>query len=185
MNIVIVYHSGYGHTKIVAEHIRKGAAPEAERVSIISTLEAQNNFEWLHAADAIVFGCPTYMGAVSAAFKKFMEATGKFSYEQSWKDKLAAGFTNSSTLIGDKTNTIQQLAAFAAQHGMLWVSTGVLSEFENDQQLEKPNGLGSYLGLMTVSDNAIDQVNPPKGLYSAELFGRRIALITKQIKCKN
>ena len=182
MKIVIIYHSGYGHTKIVAEHIQKGASRELEQVKLLSTLEAQDNFELLHQADTLIFGSPTYMGTISADFKKFMEATGKFWYAQKWKDKFAAGFTNSSTLNGDKLNTLQQLSLFASQHSMLWISTGILPKFENDKQLEEPNGLTSYLGLMTLSDNSTKEVNPPKGLETAELFGQRIAQISKQFK---
>ncbi len=70
MKIVIIYHSGYGHTKIVAEHIQKGASKELQEVALVSTLEAQDNFELLHMADTLVFGCPTYMGTISADFKK-------------------------------------------------------------------------------------------------------------------
>lgn len=182
MKIVIIYHSGYGHTKIVAQHIQKGALRELEQVFLLSTLEAQDNFELLHQADTLVFGSPTYMGTISADFKKFMEATGKFWYTQKWKDKFAAGFTNSSTINGDKLNTLQQLSLFASQHSMLWISTGILPKFENDKQLEEPNGLASYLGLMTLSDNSTTEVNLPKGLETAELFGQRIAQLTKQFK---
>jgi multimeric flavodoxin WrbA len=172
MKIVIIYHSGYGHTKIVAEHIQRGALRELGQVQLLSTLEAQDDFEVLHQADTLVFGSPTYMGTISADFKKFMEATGKFWYPQKWKDKFAAGFTNSSTLNGDKLNTLQQLSLFASQHSMLWISTGILPKFENDKQLEEPNGLASYLGLMTLSDNSTKEINLPKGLDTAELFGR-------------
>ncbi len=182
MKIVIIYHSGYGHTKMVAEHIQKGASRELEHVTLLSTHEAQDRFELLHQADTLVFGCPTYMGTVSAEFKKFMEATGKFWYAQTWKDKFAAGFTNSSTLNGDKLNTLQQLSIFSAQHSMLWISSGILPKFENDNQLEEPNGLASYLGLMTLADNSTKKINPPKGLETAQLFGQRIAQITKQFK---
>jgi NAD(P)H dehydrogenase (quinone) len=182
MKIAIVYHSGYGHTKMVAEHIQKGASKELRQVFLLSVLEAQDNFDLLHQAETLVFGCPTYMGSVSAEFKKFMEVTGKFWYQQKWKDKFAAGFTNSSTANGDKLNTLQQLSIFAAQHSMLWISSGILPKFESDKQLEEPSGLGSYLGLMTLSDNSSKELNPPKGLQTAELFGQRIAQITGQIK---
>lgn len=185
MNIVIIYHSGYGHTKIVAEHIQKGALTILPDVKLLSTKEALNDFDLLHTADTLVFGSPTYMGTVSAEFKQFMEATGKFWYAQKWKNKLAAGFTNSSTLNGDKLNTLQQLSLFACQHSMLWISTGILPKFEDDKQLEEPNGLASYLGLMTLSDNSTKSVNPPKGLETAKLFGQRIAEITKQLKQPN
>ncbi len=182
MNIAIVYHSGFGHTKIVAEHICKGANAILPSVSLLSTIETEANFDQLHIANTIVFGCPTYMGTVSAAFKQFMEATGKFWYKQVWKDKLAAGFTNSSTLNGDKLNTLQQLSIFAAQHSMIWISTGILPKFELDKQAAAPNGMASYLGLMTQSDNATTTINNPTGLETAELFGQRIAHITKQFK---
>lgn len=182
MKIVIIYHSGYGHTKIVAEHIQKGASSVMGQVTLLSTIEAQDNFELLHQADTLIFGSPTYMGTISSDFKKFMEATGKFWYAQKWKDKFAAGFTNSSTVNGDKMNTLLQLSLFAAQHSMLWISTGILPKFENENQLNEPNGLASYLGLMTLSDNSTKEVNPPKGLETAELFGERIAQIAKQFK---
>ena len=48
MKIVIIYHNGYGHTKIVAEHIQKGASREWEQLTLLSTLEAQDNLELLH-----------------------------------------------------------------------------------------------------------------------------------------
>ncbi|KOY87473.1 hypothetical protein AD998_16205 [bacterium 336/3] len=182
MSIVIVYHSGYGHTKIVAEYVLKGVLIETPQAILLTTSEAQSNIDLLHQADTIVFGSPTYMGSVSAEFKKFMEFTGKFWYKQPWKNKLAAGFTNSSTLNGDKLNTLQQICLFAAQHSMLWVSMGILPKFENDRQLEEPNGLGSYLGLMTLSNNSTQEIIAPKGLETAELFGKRIAQITHKLK---
>lgn len=182
MNITIVYHSGYGHTKMVAEHIQQGALKVMEHVYLVSTVEAQQNFELLHSADTLIFGSPTYMGSASAAFKEFMEATGRFWYAQKWKDKFAAGFTNSSTVNGDKLNTLIQLSVFAAQHSMLWIPNGILPVFENNKQLAEPNGLASYMGLMTLSDNATDKVNAPQGLPTAQLFGERIAKITKQFK---
>lgn len=182
MQIAILYHSGFGHTQRVAEHIHKGASAIVADTAILNTREAADRFEELHEARTLVFGCPTYMGTVSAEFKQFMEATAQFWYAQRWKDKLAAGFTNSSTVNGDKLNTLQQLAIFAAQHSMLWISTRILPRFEEDRQLSEPNGMASYLGLMTQSDNNTRTVNPPQGLETAELFGKRIAHITQRLQ---
>lgn len=182
MKVLIIYHSGFGHTKLVAEHIHSGVSSKLKETRLLSVLEAMDDFDLLHGADTLVFGTPTYMGTVSADFKKFMEATGKFWYAQKWKNKLAAGFTNSSTVNGDKLNTLQQLALFAAQHSMLWTPTGILPVFKNDHQLEAPNGMAGYLGLMTLSDNSTQTLCPPKGLETAELFGRHIAQITLQYK---
>ncbi len=60
-----------------------------------------------------------------------------------WSDKLAAGFTNSKTMSGDKLNTLFDLAAFAAQHGMIWV------------------GLDLYPGWHT-ADPAVSNVRTPE-----------------------
>lgn len=175
MDVAIIYYSNFGHTKIVAENIAAGAREVTNEVTLLTAAEAMQSFDALHRAKALVFGSPTYFGGVAAEFKTFMEATGKFWYKQLWKDKLAAGFTNSSTTNGDKLNTLVQLAIFAAQHSMQWVSTGVLPVFENDVQLHQPNGMASYLGLMTLSDNGSKTINPPADLHTAKLFGKRIA----------
>ena len=67
--IVIVYHSGYGHTAKVAQAVAEGSG------GALLTIDAEGNlpaggWEQLAAADAIVFGSPTYMGTVSWQFKK-------------------------------------------------------------------------------------------------------------------
>jgi NAD(P)H dehydrogenase (quinone) len=70
MKVITVFHSGYGHTEIVADHIWKGALTVLPNVGLPSTIDAQNNFDLFHKAGALVFGCPTYMGTASAELKK-------------------------------------------------------------------------------------------------------------------
>lgn len=108
-----------------------------------------------------------------------MESTANIWYHQRWKDKLAAGFTNSSTRNGDKYNTLSSLVTFAAQHSMIWIPLGILPEYDDkgNQKIE-PNGMGSYLGLMTLSPNSHTDFLPPDDLVTADLFGKRIAAIT-------
>ncbi len=177
-NVAIVYHSGFGHTLRVAEHVALGAASVAHTQVSQQSVEGID-LEALHAADALVFGAPTYMGSVSAAFKVFMESTSRLWLQQRWKDKLAAGFTNSGTLYGDKANTLDELCCFAAQHGMLWVSLGLLTNgVRGDRDDPRHlNRLGSSLGLMTQSDiDSGPELAPPvSDLETARAFGRRIA----------
>lgn len=179
--VAIVYHSGFGHTQRVAERVLEGAASVAGTQASLQRVEALD-LEPLHAADAIVFGAPTYMGSVSAAFKGFMESTSKLWLQQRWKDKLAAGFTNSGSLDGDKANTLVELCTFAAQHGMLWLSLGMLvGGIRGDRDDPRLlNRFGSSLGLMTQADvDAPPDVAPPASdLATARAFGRRIAELT-------
>ncbi|NJM32619.1 MAG: hypothetical protein HC848_06885 [Limnobacter sp.] len=105
-----------------------------------------------------------------------MESTGSVWAQQRWKNKLAAGFTNSSSRNGDKLNTLTNLSLFAAQHGMLWIPLGILPQYDAaGKQLPEPNGMASYLGLMTLSNNSHAEFHEPADLLTAELFGQHIA----------
>ncbi len=174
--IAIVYHSGYGHTERQARAVEEGARSSAgAEVSLISVAQADERRAELDAADAIVFGCPTYLGSVSAAMKAFMESTSRTWAARDWKDKLAAGFTNSGSPSGDKFNTLVDLAAFAAQHGMVWISLGLLPRYR-DEQGREINRAGSFLGAMAQSPGA-DRANEPgeDDLQTARLLGQRVA----------
>jgi multimeric flavodoxin WrbA len=177
-SIAIVYHSGYGHTKAVAEAVFAGAAQvSGAQVHLVPVEEAEAKAAVLDGADAIVFGSPTYMGAASAKFKEFMEWSSKTWYGRGWKDKLAAGFTVSASQSGDKLNTLLQLSVFAAQHGMVWVGLDLLPGNNNSKgSVEDLNRLGSFLGAMAQAN--ADQ--GPEGVTEADRrtaahLGRRVA----------
>src|SRR5690242_20422097 len=103
--ITVVYHSGYGHTQRLAQAVAQGADAQLIAIDADGNLP-QGAWALLDAADAIVFGSPTYMGGPSWQFKKFADASSKPWYSSAWKDKLFAGFTNSASTIGDKTSTL-------------------------------------------------------------------------------
>ena len=118
VTISIAYHSGYGHTKVLAEAVRDGieSVNGAFAQTIDVTSMTDHDWEILDKSDAIIFGSPTYMGAVSGPFKTFMDQTSKVWMNRGWQDKLAAGFTVSSSQAGDKFATLSQLSTLAAQH---------------------------------------------------------------------
>lgn len=184
--IAIVYHSGYGHTAVLAEAVRQGAAevPGTE-VVVIKAEEATDHMDTLAGAKAIVFGAPTYMGSLSAVFKQFMESTSHLWAKQDWKDKLAAGFTNSGSQNGDKLQSLEQLAIFAMQHGMIWVGLGLLPG--NNASTASPddlNRLGAFLGAMGQSniDQGPDQAPPEADRATARHLGRRVAEVAARFQ---
>ncbi|WP_370156612.1 flavodoxin family protein [Ferrovibrio sp.] len=178
-NVAVVYHSGYGHTKKQAEAVAAGAESVAgTKVLLISVDEAAGQAAALDAADAIIFGSPTYMGSVSGPFKTWMDATSQTWYARGWKDKLAAGFTNSASQSGDKLNSLIQLAIFAAQHGMLWVGLDLLPGNNNSKgSVNDLNRLGSFLGAMAQSNADQGPEDGPiaSDLETAKHLGRRVA----------
>ena len=178
--VAIVYHSGYGHTKVLAEAVEKGAASKGVKTLLLTAEEATEKLELLDAATAIIFGSPTYMGSVSAPFTAFMDASSRIWMQRGWQDKLAAGFTNSHSLSGDKFNSLMQMVTFASQHGMIWVSLGLANESGMPGAVsgdpEKINRVGGSLGAMAQSDNAPATETPGRGdKRTAELLGERVA----------
>jgi multimeric flavodoxin WrbA len=183
LQIGIIYHSRTGRTKVIAEHIAIGAHNAGAKTYTFECKEAIIRLDELDSMDAIIFGCPTFMGSTSAEFKSFIDATGIKWSSQKWRNKIAAGFTNSGAWSGDKLCTITQLAIFAAQHGMIWVGLDLKAGFSSaGSSQDDLNRVGSWLGLMTQSnsDQGLDISPPMSDLKTAEYFGQRIYSITKQ-----
>src|SRR5690349_16292280 len=88
--IVVVFHSGYGHTQRVAQAVADGAGAHLLAVDADGHLPA-HGWDLLAGADAIILGAPTYMGGPSWQFKKFADASSKVWYAQGWKNKFFAG----------------------------------------------------------------------------------------------
>lgn len=180
--IAVVFHSGYGHTKRMAEAVAEGAGAQ------LIAIDAEGNLtpdQWaaLDAADAIIMGSPTYMGMASWQFKKFADASSKAWFAQKWKDKLFAGFTNSATMNGDKLSTLHYLFTLAMQHGGLWVGTGLMPANTKSAQRNDINYVGSFSGAMaqSPSDAGPDEMLPGD-LETARRFGQRVAAVAERLK---
>jgi NAD(P)H dehydrogenase (quinone) len=190
-NIVVVYHSGYGHTQKQAESVVSGMTEISDVEATLLPIDSEGNipddsWELLASADTIIFGSPTYMGTVSWQFKKFADASSKQWFEQEWKDKLVAGFTNSSGMNGDKLSTLHYMFTLSMQHSMVWVGTGMMPASTKDAQRNDINYLGSFAGLMaqSPSDASPEEGPLPGDLATAKKFGERIASISMRWKAK-
>lgn len=177
--VAIVYHSGFGHTAVQAKAVLAGASTvDGVEAALFEAESITDDPSVLNDYGAIIMGSPTYMGSLSAKFKAFMEATSKLWYERKWKDKLAAGFTNSHSLSGDKLNALMQLVVFAMQHGMLWVGQGEMNGSPDGEpgKADVVNRIGASLGAMAQSENDDPSVTPPEGdIQTAYLLGERVA----------
>jgi len=179
--VAIVYYSSTGHTHELALAAERGVQTVSDTKAVLVRLQDADiqNGRWKNdeqlatcsAADAILFGTPTYMGGYSAQMKAFIDATGGIWFQQGWKGKWAAGFTHSQGLSGDKLNSLAGLWINAMQHGMIWIGPGVMVS-GTDPALA--NRLSSYSGAMA-------QSFPPNAPVSAgdvetvELLGKRLA----------
>src|SRR5216684_2797019 len=151
--IGIVFFSGYGHTAHLATSVHAGAAgvtgATAELIEISKEGELpEGAWEKLAAVDAIIYGSPTYMGGPAWQFKKFADASSKAWFRQHWKNKLAAGFTNSASVNGDKFSTIAYFWTLSQQHSQIWIGTGVLPANTKESGPADMNWTAGFAGAL-------------------------------------
>ena len=187
MSIAIVFHDTDGHVRALAESIQAGVRNVGQQAQLFDISQFQfdvNNNEndalsrELRQHDAIVFGCPTLLSGPTAKFRQFMEFSMNQYHNQTLNNKMSAGFTAGTPLSGDRGQTLQALASFAAQHSMLWVNQGHIAENEGAAE-HGINHAGSHLGLAV---ETLPGEHEPHfdDLRTANLFGRRIANSTRQ-----
>jgi len=141
----IAFTSGYGHTRELANAVAAGVesvlGTTVEMIDIATVTDA--DWQTLDSCDAIIFGTPTYMGSASGAFHAFAEATAGRWMTRAWQDKIAAGFTNSGSMSGDKLHTLQYLSLLdlsTARHLGKRVATHTARFLKNSRssELEPP-----------------------------------------------
>lgn len=182
-DIVIVFHSGYGHTAKVAEAVAATSGGQLLAIDAEGNLP-EGGWDALAAAKLIVFGSPTYMGMASWQFKKFADASSKAWFGQGWKDKLFAGFTNSASMNGDKHSTLHYFMTLAMQHSGVWVGTGMMPSNSKSATRDAINYVASSAGLMTAtpSDASADEM-VPGDIATAKAFGERLrAAVAKFVR---
>ena len=179
--IAVVFHSGYGHTRRVAEYVAEGAGAELLAIDAEGNLP-EGAWEKLADAEAIIFGTPTYMGGASWQFKKFADASSKPWFGRVWQDKVFGGFTNSASMNGDKGATMIGLQTLASQHGGIWVSLGMLPSNSKAAARTDINNMGGSVGLLvqSPSDASVDEI--PQGVLDpAKAYGARGAYETRKL----
>ncbi|WP_066726226.1 flavodoxin family protein [Sphingomonas pituitosa] len=180
MLISIVYDSGYGHTARVAKAVASGIEQvDGTRANLVCVADGPVDWEALEQSAGIIFGSPTYNGSPSARFKQFCEDSTRPAWRDlKWHDKVAAGFTNSGAMHGDKLHSLVSMALFAAQHGMLWVGLDLFPGTD----AASLNRIGGWLGAMAQSDDASPEITPIQSdLDTAAHLGRRVAQIARRL----
>ncbi len=177
-SVAIVYHSGFGHTQALAEAVAAGVRTvPGSTANLIPVADAEARAAELDAADAIIFGSPTYMGGLSAEFAKFKDWTSSRWMQGAWRNKLAAGFTVSASWNGDKHNTLYQLLTLAVQHGMVWIGLGLPpGNNSSTGSIADLNRLGASIGAMgqANADQGVEGI-AASDFKTFEALGRRVA----------
>ena len=116
--ILIVYDSCTRNTHSMAESIAQGAREKGAEVTLKMVDDA--TFDDLIGADAIIWGCPTYFGMMTAKMKKFVDQSNDIWGELD--TKIGAAFTSSGGISGGNETTLFSLIQAMLIHGMIVTS---------------------------------------------------------------
>ena len=197
MKVLIVFDTRYGNTHKLAEAVAEGvrevksAEVQIRRVEvadpevIISQHEdwrkanerfkavPQVTLDDLVQADAIVFGCPTRYGNMTAGMSRLFGSTGRLWAEGKLFGKAGAAFTSTSTPHGGNETTLITMFLPMYHHGMIVVTPGY-----GDPAVF---GAGSPYGATSVSGPGADKPPTESDLRVARFLGRRVAQVAKAL----
>ena len=77
-NIIVVYESKYGNTRLVAENIIAGIK-EVSKTEVILSEVKQVNFDDIISSDAILIGSPNNWGRATGNIRKFIDNLGEIN----------------------------------------------------------------------------------------------------------
>jgi NAD(P)H dehydrogenase (quinone) len=190
--IAVVFHSATGNVHALAHALAEGAeesgaevrirrAPETAPPEAIAQNErwqryldevaptvdevAMDDLEW---ADGFAFGSPTRFGGPTAQLKSVLDSTGGLWFKGALADKIATGFTSSSTGHGGLESTILAMNNVFYAWGSIILPTGYTAPVFNEH--------GNPYGASWVSRKGA----PPDdlALEAARQQGRRLAGVT-------
>ncbi len=197
MKVLVVFDTRYGNTHKLAEAIAEGAREvrgtdaHLKRVEITEPEAVINQHEdWRKAndrfkavpqvtlddlaqADAIVFGCPTRYGNMTAGMSRLFSSTGRLWAEGKLLGKVGAAFTTSSTPHGGNETTLITMFLPMYHHGMIVVTPGY-----GDPAIF---GAGSPYGATSVSGPGANISPTTTDLNVAGFLGRRVARVAKAL----
>jgi NAD(P)H dehydrogenase (quinone) len=134
--LLIVYYTGKGSTKRMAEEIGKGAKGLGVKVEPKRVEECR--LSDLVEADGIVIGSPTYFSNVAWQVKKLIdESIELYRKGHSLKDKVGGCFTSSGTLRDGKDCIKMLELAFGFHHRIKMVSGIIGASGDSDEQVSK------------------------------------------------
>ncbi len=168
-NVLVVYYSHTGHTKLLAKSVADGARNVAGtdvKLRMISEVEKSDLLE----AHAIIVGSPVYNANIAPVISEFI-LTWPFEGEP-MKDKIGAAFVT-----GGGISAGEELAQLSILHSMMIFGMILVGGPSWDQAF----GASAITGEQPFSsDSLVDEMFLKKGY----LLGQRVAEITRKFNTK-
>jgi len=196
-NILVLYHSFYGHIEQMALAQAEGAR-EVEGVSVAikrvpetmapdAVLAAGGKVDQaaplarpdeLADYDAILFGCPTRFGNMTGQMRTFLDQTGALWARGALVGKIGSVFTSSATQHGGQESTLLTFHPTLLHHGMLVV--GLPYTEQRQMGLDEIKG-GSPYGASTIAGAQGERQPSAQELAMARFQGRHVATLSRRL----
>ncbi|MGD2025535.1 MAG: NAD(P)H:quinone oxidoreductase [Methyloceanibacter sp.] len=194
--LLVLYHSSYGHTETLAYAMAHGVrAVEDIRVTVKRVPELMPDDVMAAAGmkieqpapiadpaeladyDGIILGTPTRFGNMSSQMRYFLDQTGPLWAAGALIGKVGSAFTSTSTGGGNET-TIVSVHHTLIHHGMVVV--GLPYSAPDLPDVSEVRG-GSPYGAGTISAPDGSRTPSQKELNLASFQGHHVAKITKKL----
>ncbi|GAA0565913.1 NAD(P)H:quinone oxidoreductase [Halomonas salifodinae] len=194
--VLVLYHSMYGHIDTLAKAVAEGArgvagcrvtvkrVPETMDAEAFAKAGGKQDFDTPEAEpaeladyDAVIFGTPTRFGNMSGQMRNFLDRTGGLWAEGALRGKVGSVFTSTGTGGGNET-TILTAWTTLAHHGMVIVPIGYGTEAQFD--ISEVKG-GSPYGAATIAGGDGSRQPSETELALARFQGEHVAGIAAKL----
>jgi len=191
--VLVLYYSKHGLTKMLAESIVKGIESDGGEAMLRTVPDVSNHIgdsvaavptsgapyvtlEELARCDGLALGSPTHFGNMSGAMKFFWDTTSGLWLKGSLINKPACTFTSSSSLHGGQETTLISMMMPLIHHGMLYIGVPY-----SVAELHKTTSGGTPYGASAVAlPNKTRLSHEEQEIAIAQ--GKRLAIIAKKLK---
>jgi len=159
MQVLVLYYSRTGNTKLLAEEIAKGVRAVAGVDCVLKSTENVTKQDFL-AADAIIAGSPDYFGTMASDLKEILERF--VGIRNQMENKIGAAFATGGDSSGGKETTLISILQALLIYGMIVVGD--------------PLDATGHYGVACV--DAPDE----EAAENAGKLGQRVAALVKKLK---
>lgn len=195
--VLVLYHSTYGHSEIMAGAVAEGAGGvegvtvDIKRVAetVPEDLAKSSGYKLdqpapiaevddLKAYDAIIIGAGTRYGTAASQMRAFLDQTGPLWMSGALVGKVGGAFTSTASQHGGQETTLVGLHHFLLHQGLMVV--GLPYSFKGQMTMKEITG-GSPYGATTITDGDGSRMPSQNELDGARYQGRHIAEIARKL----
>jgi len=172
VNVLVVYHSVSGHTRVMADAVASGAQ-SVSGISVKLLPVSAASTEDVLAADAIIVGSPVYNANVAPPVQDFIN---RWPFAGApLRDKIGAAFVSAGGISAG-----EELTQMSILHSMLIFGMIVVGGPDWTQAL----GASAVVDEPPFTATSSAELVAPAFLKKAEALGKRVAELAAKMNCQ-